>query len=108
LKQSAAFCLLYAWLRGQLNPRKMANVELGLAIGFYLYPCGLIVTLLLSQLVRYRYKDASNGPEVDEKSVEKIQRFYARGVWWVQLALTPLLVCLHLALISLSRADYLL
>lgn len=70
----------------------MANVELGLAIGFYLYPCGLIVTLLLSQLARYRYKYAGSGPQVDEKGVEKTLRFYATCVWLVQLALTPLLV----------------
>jgi len=70
----------------------MANVELGLSIGFYLYPIGLIVTLVLSQLFRYRYKYAGSGPQVDEKSVEKIQRFYARFVWWAQLLLTPLLV----------------
>lgn len=70
----------------------MANVELGLTIGFYFYPCGLIVTLVLSQLARYRYKYAGSGPDADEKSVEKIQRFYAKSVWLVQLALTPLLV----------------
>ncbi|KAI0444368.1 hypothetical protein F4803DRAFT_511685 [Xylaria telfairii] len=70
----------------------MANVELGLAIGFYLYPCGLIATLLLSQLARYRYKYAGSGPQVDEKGVEKTQRFYATCVWLVQLALTPLLL----------------
>ncbi|KAI1177269.1 hypothetical protein F4777DRAFT_210301 [Nemania sp. FL0916] len=69
----------------------MANVELGLTIGFYFYPCGLIATLLLSQLARYRYKYAGSGPDVDEKSSEKIRRFYARCVWVVQLALTPLL-----------------
>lgn len=74
----------------------MANVELGLAIGFYIYPCGLIFTLILSQLLRYRYKYAGSAPEADEKGVEKIQQFYARAVWWVQLALTPLLVCLVL------------
>ncbi|KAI1424453.1 hypothetical protein F5Y12DRAFT_444389 [Xylaria sp. FL1777] len=79
-------------VNGQLNPAKMANVELGLAIGFYLYPCGLIATLFLSQLARYRYKYAGSGPQVDEKSVEKIQRSYARYVWAVQLALTPLLL----------------
>ncbi|KAI0975284.1 hypothetical protein F4678DRAFT_419844 [Xylaria arbuscula] len=70
----------------------MANVEFGLAIGFYLYPCGLIATLLLSQLARYRYKHAGSGPEVDEKSADKIQRFYAKCVWLVQLALTPVLL----------------
>ncbi|KAI1756857.1 hypothetical protein F4782DRAFT_283393 [Xylaria castorea] len=70
----------------------MANVELGLAIGFYLYPCGLIATLFLSQLLRYRYKYAGSGPQVDEKDVEKTRRFYATCVWLVQLALTPLLL----------------
>ncbi|RYC63395.1 hypothetical protein CHU98_g2823 [Xylaria longipes] len=70
----------------------MANVELGLAIGFYLYPCGLIVTLFLSQLLRYRYKHAGSGPPIDEKGVEKTQRFYAKCVWLVQFALTPLLL----------------
>ncbi|KAI1816841.1 hypothetical protein GGS20DRAFT_145992 [Poronia punctata] len=70
----------------------MANVELGLSIGFYLYPIGLILTLVSSQLFRYRYNYAGSGPPVDEKSVEKIQRFYARCVWWVQLTSTPLLL----------------
>ncbi|KAI0855513.1 hypothetical protein F4860DRAFT_496068 [Xylaria cubensis] len=79
-------------VNGQLNPAEMANVELGLAIGFYLYPCGLIATLFLSQLVRYRYKYAGSAPQVDEKDVEKIQRFYAKCVWSVQLVLTPLLL----------------
>ncbi|KAI1432865.1 P-loop containing nucleoside triphosphate hydrolase protein [Xylaria sp. CBS 124048] len=68
----------------------MASVRLGLSIGFYLYPCGLIATLLTSQLLRYRYKHAGNGPQVDEKGSERIQRFYARFVWLVQLILTPL------------------
>ncbi|KAI1202881.1 hypothetical protein F5X97DRAFT_286024 [Nemania serpens] len=70
----------------------MANVELGLTIGFYFYPCGLIATLVLSQLARYRYKYAGSGPDADEKSIEKIQRFYAKSVWLVQFALTPLLL----------------
>ncbi|KAF2967963.1 hypothetical protein GQX73_g5642 [Xylaria multiplex] len=70
----------------------MANVELGLAVGFYAYPCGLIATLFLSQLARYRYRYAGSGPQIDEKGVEKIRRFYARCVWLVQLALTPLLL----------------
>ncbi|KAI1153522.1 hypothetical protein F4825DRAFT_414574 [Nemania diffusa] len=70
----------------------MANVELGLSIGFYLYPCSLFATLLLSQLARYRYSYAGSGPEVDEKSTEKTRRLYARGVWLVQLALTLLLL----------------
>ncbi|KAI1119021.1 hypothetical protein F5Y14DRAFT_396218 [Nemania sp. NC0429] len=70
----------------------MANVELGLTIGFYFYPCGLIATLILSQLARYRYKYAGSGPDVDEKSLEKTQRFYAKFVWLVQLALTLLLL----------------
>ncbi|TRX95056.1 hypothetical protein FHL15_004141 [Xylaria flabelliformis] len=79
-------------VNGQLNPARMANVELGLAIGFYLYPCGLIATLFLSQLVRYRYKYAGSAPQVDEKDAEKVQRFYAKCVWSVQLVLTPLLL----------------
>ncbi|KAJ2989082.1 hypothetical protein NUW58_g3646 [Xylaria curta] len=70
----------------------MANVEFGLAIGFYAYPCGLVVTLLLSQLARYRYSYAGSGPKIDEKATEPIQRFYAKCVWLVQLALTPLLL----------------
>ncbi|KAJ8126955.1 hypothetical protein O1611_g6682 [Lasiodiplodia mahajangana] len=52
----------------------MANVELGLTIGFYLYPY------------------AGSGPEVDEKTTEAIRRFYANCVWLVQLVLTPLLL----------------
>ncbi|KAI1361443.1 hypothetical protein F5Y08DRAFT_314794 [Xylaria arbuscula] len=79
-------------VNGQLNTAKMANVELGLAIGFYFYPCGLIATLFLSQLARYRYNYAGSGPQIDEKGVEKIHRFYAKFVWTVQLVLTPLLL----------------
>ncbi|KAI1342634.1 hypothetical protein F5Y15DRAFT_373399 [Xylariaceae sp. FL0016] len=70
----------------------MANVELGLAIGFYFYPCGLIATLFLSQILRYRYKHAGSGPPVDDKDGEKVRRFFARSVRLVQLVLTPLLL----------------
>ncbi|KAI1347515.1 hypothetical protein F5Y01DRAFT_243407 [Xylaria sp. FL0043] len=79
-------------VNGQLHPAKMANVELGLAIGFYFYPCGLIATLFFSQLARYRYRHAGSGPEIDEKGANKIHRFYAKCVWLLQLALTPLLL----------------
>ncbi|KAI0203556.1 hypothetical protein F4808DRAFT_417135 [Astrocystis sublimbata] len=68
----------------------MANVEFGLSIGFYAYPCGLIATLFLSQLVRYRYKYAGSAPQIE--GLEKTQRFYAKCVWLLQLALTPLLL----------------
>ncbi|KAI0153152.1 hypothetical protein GGR57DRAFT_502890 [Xylariaceae sp. FL1272] len=83
----------------------MANVELGLSIGFYLYPCGLIVTLFASQLLRYRYQYAGSTASVDSKSREKIQRFYAICIWTVQLLLTPLLLA-SVILVAVNAVDY--
>ncbi|KAJ8117111.1 hypothetical protein ONZ43_g4288 [Nemania bipapillata] len=84
----------------------MANVEFGLTIGFYFYPCGLFATLLLSQLARYRYQYAGSGPQIDEKSTEKIQRLYSKCVWLVQLVLTLLLLAsIVLAVINAIGSD---
>jgi hypothetical protein len=72
----------------------MARIDLGLKTAFYLYPCGLFATLLLSQLVRYRYARVDNAASVDdEKRVQKVERFYAKLIWSFQLLLPPLFVC---------------
>lgn len=72
----------------------MANTELGLAIAFYLYPLGLFATLFLSQLTRYRYRDADKPLGViNEKKAQKAHRLYTKLIWIFQLLLSPLLVC---------------
>jgi hypothetical protein len=72
----------------------MADTELGLAIAFYLYPCGLFVTLFSSQLIRYRYRDADEPlAAINEKKVQKAHRLYTKLIWIFQLLLSPLLVC---------------
>jgi hypothetical protein len=73
----------------------MANTELGLAVAFYLYPCGLFVTLFSSQLIRYRYQDADeDSAAIEDKKVQKTHRMYIKLIWIFQLLLSPLLVCL--------------
>jgi len=73
----------------------MADTELGFAIAFYLYPCGLFVTLFSSQLVRYRYRDAEEpSAAINEKKAEKTHRLYTKLIWIFQLLLFPLLVCI--------------
>jgi hypothetical protein len=68
------------------------GVEVGLEVAFYLYPCGLFVTLALSQLVSYQHRH-ERLPVVDEKRVEKVNKLHNRLIRLVQLLLPPLLVC---------------
>lgn len=70
----------------------MAGLQLGLEVAFYLYPVGLFVALFSSQLISYRYRDAGKALVFDEKSVAKVERFYARLIRGLQFLLTPLLV----------------
>lgn len=69
----------------------MAEVEVGLQVAFYLYPCGLFAALFLSQLVRYRYRHVDDGAPANEKT-EKAKRFYTGLLRILQGVLTPLLV----------------
>jgi hypothetical protein len=72
----------------------MADTELGLAIAFYIYPCGLLVTLFSSQLIRYRYRDADIlSVAINEKKGSEAHRLYTKLIWIFQLLLSPLLVC---------------
>jgi hypothetical protein len=72
----------------------MAKTELGLAIAFYLYPCGLFATLFSSQLIRYRYRDADEPlAAINEKKGQRAHRLYTKLIWIFQLLLSPLLVC---------------
>ncbi|KIM93402.1 hypothetical protein OIDMADRAFT_35892 [Oidiodendron maius Zn] len=71
----------------------MADTELGLAIAFYLYPCGLLLTLFSSQLVRYRYRDADEpSATINQKKDQKAHRLYTKLIWIFQLLLSPLLL----------------
>lgn len=70
----------------------MAGLQLGLEIAFYLYPVGLFVTLFSIQLILHRYRNTGKAPTLDEKSVEKVELFYARLIWILQLLLAPTLV----------------
>jgi ATP-binding cassette, subfamily B, vacuolar membrane transporter HMT1/ACLQ len=72
----------------------MADAELGLAIAFYLYPCGLFATLFSAQLARYRYRDAGEpSPAISEKKVQKAHRLYTKLIRIFQLLISLLLVC---------------
>ncbi|ORY63914.1 uncharacterized protein BCR38DRAFT_433448 [Pseudomassariella vexata] len=71
----------------------MAALGLGLKVAFYFHPCGLFASLFLSQLIRYRYGTVDNGTATaDQKKVEKVQRFYAKLIWALQLLLVPLML----------------
>ncbi|KAG0650802.1 abc transporter aclQ [Hyphodiscus hymeniophilus] len=72
----------------------MADKELlGLAIAFYLYPCGLFVTLFSSQLFHYRYRDVDEPwAAINEKKIQKTYRLYTKLIWVCQLLLSPLLL----------------
>jgi hypothetical protein len=71
----------------------MADTGLGLAIAFYLYPCGLFVTLFSSQLIYYRYRDADEpSAAIEEKKLHKAHRLYTKLIWIFQLVLSVLLV----------------
>ncbi|KAK3998119.1 P-loop containing nucleoside triphosphate hydrolase protein [Cladorrhinum sp. PSN332] len=77
----------------------MAGVQLGLAVAFYLYPCGLFLTLVTSQSIYYfrnrkqQRQQASQGQPgetpIDDKG---INRSYARWIWALQSLLALLLV----------------
>lgn len=80
----------------------MAGVQQGLEVAFYLYPCGLFATLLVSQSVYYyreRHGKHPAAPATDDpKKAEVIRRFYARLIWVLQLVLSILLVGIAIAL----------
>lgn len=68
----------------------MADTELGLAVAFYLYPCGLFIALFSSQLIRYRYRDTEE-PSTEKKG-QRAHRLYTKLIWIFQSLLSPLLV----------------
>lgn len=74
----------------------MDGVETGLEVAFYLYPCGLFVTLALSQLIRYRRRsEQSPAVVVDEKRAERVNRIHNRLIRIAQFLLVPLLVSMN-------------
>lgn len=82
----------------RIAPRiAMAGVQLGLEVAFYLYPCGLFVTLLVSQAIYYirerrqENQASTTPPSADDKDADKTRQFYARLVWAFQFLLTLLL-----------------
>lgn len=72
----------------------MADLELGLATSFYLYPCGLFAALFSSQLIRYRYR--ADEPAAATNNSKVPRRLYTNLIWIFQLILSPLLVCICL------------
>ncbi|TVY82207.1 ABC transporter aclQ [Lachnellula suecica] len=83
----------------------MGDTELGLAIAFYLYPCGLFATLFSLQLIRYRYRDAGEPlTALDEKHVQKTHRLYTNLIWIFQLLLFPLLLASIVLTVSAAIA----
>lgn len=90
LGQFAVFCVRTA----------MVGVQEGLEVAFYLLPCGLFATLLVSQSVAYYLErrrasstaaTESNRTPEDEKQAEKSRRVYDRLIWAVQAVLSALL-----------------
>ncbi|KAK4131017.1 putative transport protein [Trichocladium antarcticum] len=72
----------------------MAQVQLGLQVAFYLYPCGLLVVLLASQSISY-YRSRQrrdNGGDHGDKAAADIRRFHARLLWPSQFVLALLLL----------------
>lgn len=74
----------------------MSGVQVGLEVAFYLYPCGLFVTLALAQLARHQRYNARSSPDVDEKRAERVNRVYNRIIRIAQALILPLLVCEYL------------
>lgn len=71
----------------------MNGVQVGLEVAFYLYPCGLFVTLALAQLARHQRYNARSSPEaVDEKRAERVNRVSNRIIRIAQALILPLLL----------------
>lgn len=74
----------------------MAGVQLGLEVAFYLYPCGLFLTLVASQSIYYyrtrKRQGTSEGQNTTPADDQNISRFYARLIRAFQALLTLLLV----------------
>ncbi|KAF6822397.1 heavy metal tolerance protein [Colletotrichum musicola] len=71
----------------------MAGTQLGLEVAFYLYPCGLFVTLLGAQSLQF-WRERRGGPRQgapDEKA-DNLRRFYTRLIWFFQLVLSLVLL----------------
>lgn len=73
----------------------MAETLLGLEVAFYLYPCGLFVTLLAAQSYQfYRDRHGVTRQTATDDEQKKASRLYARIIWGFQLILSLLLVSL--------------
>ncbi|KAJ3941599.1 uncharacterized protein N0V96_008312 [Colletotrichum fioriniae] len=71
----------------------MAETLLGLEVAFYLYPCGLFVTLLASQSYQfYRDRHGVTRQTATDDEQKKASRLYARIIWGFQLILSLLLL----------------
>ncbi|WYZ39997.1 hypothetical protein EsH8_IV_000338 [Colletotrichum jinshuiense] len=71
----------------------MSGTQLGLEIAFYLYPCGLFVTLLSSQSFEfYRDRHGATRQSATDDEQKKASRFYARLIRFFQLILTLILL----------------
>lgn len=75
----------------------MAEVQQGLEVAFYLYPCGIFVALLVSQSIQYyRERHGKLRPDATDEKAVGVRRLYARLIWVIQLILSLLLVCISL------------
>ncbi|KAK1536660.1 ABC transporter [Colletotrichum costaricense] len=71
----------------------MAETLLGLEVAFYLYPCGLFVTLLAAQSFQfYRDRHGVTRQTATDDEQKKASRLYARIIWGFQLILSLLLL----------------
>jgi len=74
----------------------MAATQLGLEVAFYLYPCGLFVTLLSSQSYQfYRDRHGVTRQNATDDEQKRASRFYALLIRCFQLLLSLLLVSRH-------------
>lgn len=83
----------------------MKGVQVGLEVAFYLYPCGLFVTLALSQLARHQRYNARSSPEVDEKRAEQVNKVHNRIIRVAQALLLPLLLASVVLVTAQAFAD---
>lgn len=83
------------------------GVQLGLEVAFYLYPCGLFATLLISQAIYYyrerRRPTSPSATLTDDKTAEKTRQFYDRLIWGFQFLLSVLLASYDLQYLSMKK-----
>lgn len=89
----------------------MSTDQLGLKIGFYIYPCLLFFTLLGVQTLQYyrnRHRDPRSGASDEEQKQQaaRVRRVSARFIWFFQLGLCLLLLASIIFAVRVAFADH--